>query len=845
MKKKYIVTSIVILGVLSVIFFIKGYYPFGSQSIIWSDMHEQITAMYYHFYDSIYNSKSLFVDFNSGGAINFVGVLAYYILSPFTLIILFFPRELIDNAVSIIVALKILLSGLTCLYFISKTFNKIDDNYKIILSLLYAFSSYSLTLYIITPWIDIVYLFPMLLLGLKKLLDLESSKLYIITLSISLICSFYITFIVLLFIIFSSFLYLYIFKKENIKKAIFHLGVATIISILIASVILIPSFIQIFASQRASINLAEIVNSKFGPLSDKIAYLFGSTILIVFSLLILLNFKKHKKFTIFLFLNLLLLGLPLIIEPINKMWHFGSYVYFCYRYGFIIVLFLIIGAGYYLTNLDSMKKYPIIVSKIISLLLLIITFIVMFVIFYKYRFRIFLAIDSLTFTRDKIALLSLFIVSLLIFITVLILFFTNKKESNFTIIFLYIITISQILFNSYFYFNKYDSNYLYNQYNWMEEIYDINLLKDKYYVKETNRILISNYGMVSDIRTFSNFTSLVDKINYETMIKLGYDSYGNDTEAIGGNLFTDIILAQKYIISDRKISDSYYHYVNDIDNYLYIYEFSNLPFGFVINNNSSIKNAKNSMEASNIIYNSITNNDNIFDIEKLGALENKYFISGKKRLYLDIDFNINNKRNNYNLFDIYVNGNLLYQSVPNTNRNGTLYLGEFLDEEVEIKIVSLKENNIKDINLGILDLQKIDDFLNNYGKNVDIEFNHNKMIISTNGNNNDLLFLPITYLDNYKCSTHEIFRVYDNFIGIKLHDGENIIEISFIPKGFIIGIIISFIGIVFFIIWERYLYKLNLTLLNNIFYYIYLILFILLVSFYYIVLPILFIISFI
>ena len=845
MKKKYVITSIIILVILSIIYILKGYFPFGNESIIWSDMHEQITAMYYHFYDSIYNSKSLFVDFNSGGAINFVGVLAYYILSPFTLIILFFPRELIDNAVSIIVALKILLSGLTCLYFISKTFNKIDDNYKIILSLLYAFSSYSLTLYIITPWIDIVYLFPMLLLGLKKLLDLESSKLYIITLSISLICSFYITFIVLLFIIFSSFLYLYIFKKENIKKAIFHLGVATIISILIASVILIPSFIQIFASQRASINLAEIVNSKFGPLSDKIAYLFGSTILIVFSLLILLNFKKHKKFTIFLFLNLLLLGLPLIIEPINKMWHFGSYVYFCYRYGFIVVLFLIIGAGYYLTNLDSTITYPIIVSKIIPLLLLIITFIVMFVIFYKYRFRIFLAIDSLTFTRDKIALLSLFFVSLLIFITVLILFFTNKKENNFTIIFLYIITISQILFNAYFYFNKYDSNYLNNQYNWMEEIYDINLLKDKYYVKETNRILISNYGMVSDIRTFSNFTSLVDKTNYETMIMLGYDSYGNDTEAIGGNLFTDIILAQKYIISDRKISDSYYHYVNDIDNYLYIYEFSNLPFGFVINNNSSIKNAKNSMEASNIIYNSITNNDNIFDIEKLDALENKYFISGKKRLYLDIDFNINNKRNNYNLFDIYVNGNLLYQSIPNTNRNGTLYLGEFLDEEVEIKIVSLKENNIKDINLGILDLQKIDDFLNNYGKNVDIEFNHNKMIISTNGNNNDLLFLPITYLDNYKCSTHEIFRVYDNFIGIKLHDGENIIEISFIPKGFIIGIIISFIGIVFFIIWERYLYKLNLTLLNNIFYYIYLILFILLVSFYYIVLLILFIISFI
>ena len=846
MKKKYVITSIIILVILSIIYILKGYFPFGNESIIWSDMHEQITAMYYHFYDSVYNSSSLLVDFNSGGTISFIGVLAYYILSPFTLIILLFPRDLIDNAVSIIVALKILMSGLTCLYFLSKTFNKLNVNYQIILALLYAFSSYSLTLYIITPWMDIVYLFPLILLGLKELLDLKSTKLYIITLSVSLICSFYITFMVLLFIIFSSLIYLLIYNKKNIKKAIFHLGMSTFISLLIASIILLPTLIQIFNSARASINLNTIINSQFGPLSDKIAYLFGSTILLAFILLVLLNYKKHKKFSLFILLNLLILCLPLIIEPINKMWHFGSYVFFCYRYGFITIFMLVIGSAYYLSNMNISKKYSIFISRIIPILLMITIYIVMFLIIYKYRFRIFKAIDHLTLTRDKTALLVLFLVALLIFIVSFILFLTNKKENKFTIIFLYVIAISQILFNSYFYFNKYDSNYLDNQYKLMKELNKVKLLKDKYYVKETNRILVSNYGMVSNVRTFTNFTSLVKKVNYDAMLKLGYDSYGNDTESIGGNLFLDIVLGQKYIVSDKEFNDSYYNYIDNINNYLYYYEFNkDISFGYIIKENNSIAETNNSFEASNIIYNSITSDENIFDVIDLVELENDFFVTGRKRVYLDIDFDISDKVNNYNLYNIYVNGNLVYESVPNTHRNGSLFLGEYFDEDISIKIVSLKENNINNISLGILDLQKFDDFLNSNYVNTNVTFVNNKINIEVDGNENDILYLPITYLDGYKCDSHDIFRVFDNYIGIKLHDGKNIIEISFIPNGLLLGLIFTIVGLIIFVIWEKYLYQLDINILNNIFYYIYLIIYFILILLFYLLLPILFIISFI
>ena len=861
MKKKYLWLSVFILGVLSVIYIIKGIFPFGNESVIWSDMHEQITAIYYHFYDAIRGNSSLLVDFTSGGGVNFVGILAYYILSPFTLILLLFPRDLVENAVSIVVALKILASGITCLYFLSKTFKKVNSSYQVLLSILYAFSSYTLALYIITPWMDLVYLFPLLMFGLRKLLDLEDTKVYIIVLSICLICSFYVSFMILLFIIITSLIYLLIYNKNNRKKAIFNLGVSTVISLLISSIVLIPSFIQIFSSQRAGFDLNVILNSKFGPLSDKISFLFGSTILLAFVLLLFFNYKKHKKFSLFLLLNLFILMLPLIIEPLNKMWHFGSYVYFCYRYGFILIFMLVVGAAYYLNNIDVKKVYSFKIKRILPISLFAFSLLIMIFIFIKFRINILEAIDQLTLTRDKKALFSLFIVSLFVFIVTFSLIFTNKKNERFTIYFVYSLSIVQILFNCYFYFNREDSIILAKQYDWMLAMNNVDELKSNYYIKEINRDLISNYGMVSGTKTFSNFTSLTDKTNFFTMQRLGYDSYWMDTESIGGNLFTDIVLAQKYIISKANFNDSYYSYVNNISGLNYYKFNSNMSYGYFIKENNSLINSKNSYDASNIIYKSITGNDNLFDIYDLFVNKNNKInfyekgilidkdieIKGRRRLYLEIftDYDSYVKNNNYNGFDIYINDKIFTKNYPNDDRNGSIFLGEYSNNTVNIKIVSVKNTKVRNITIGSLDLDKLDNFINNnYINNLSVNFNRNSIDVNVDGKKGDILFLPITYLDGYKSNTHEIFRVFDNFVGIRLKNGSNSIEITYTPKGIILGSILSLIGILIFIVWEKYLNKLNFNILYTLFYFIYLIIYIFLVFIFYILMPLFFIKSF-
>ncbi|MDE5587486.1 MAG: YfhO family protein, partial [Bacilli bacterium] len=87
-KKIYIINAVIVLAIFALIFISKGIFPFGKNSLIWGDMHDQITAFYYHFYDSFRGNSSLLVNFTTSGGVNFFGILCYYILSPISFILL-------------------------------------------------------------------------------------------------------------------------------------------------------------------------------------------------------------------------------------------------------------------------------------------------------------------------------------------------------------------------------------------------------------------------------------------------------------------------------------------------------------------------------------------------------------------------------------------------------------------------------------------------------------------------------------------------------------------------------------------------------------------------------------
>lgn len=880
--KPYLLTSIIVLTILTIIFFIKNIYPFGRNSLIWGDMHDQITAFYYHFYDVFKGNQSLLVDFTSGGGVNFLGIMAYYILSPLSFLVLLVKRTDIYLVVSIIIALKILCSSLTCLYAIRTFYKKLPPLLSILLAIVYAFSGYSLMMYQITPWIDAMYMLPLIVIGLKKVLDLEKPTFYIIVLALSLIFSFYVTIMIIIFIFLASFIYLLVYKeeKEQRKKGILALGISTTISLAISAFIIVPSYLQISVSSRMGFNLNSLLNSKTGPITDKVSmFLFGG-IMYVGLLLLFKNFKENRKFISFYIPTLLTVLIPVLIEPINKIWHYGSYAFFPYRFGFITMFILILGACHGFQNFKSIEGPTINNNKIISIILTVMiaisTFIIMYVNYHDFQ----TAIETLTISINHNLLFILVLSTIASIIGCFVVLLLNKKLNTFSIVLIGIITLMHITINTSVYLGMdYEQRTLMSQYEELGILSQNHDEKDYYRIKNEATNMIMNSGMVTGYHTLDHFTSLTNRNNLESLKKMGYSSMWVKTYSKGGNLFLDAILANKYIMTRDKITSEYYTLLDTYGD-LKLYSLKKEPsYGYLITKNDTIFDKRNSFEISNSLYKSITGlQENIFDIineldlynikvsqigkynyyEKVDSdgysyLEKEIVIGKKKTLYLEIakSLTYNENYDMYEKFNIYINDKLYTQNAFSEKDNGVLNLGTYENETVNIKIELVDDVELSTLSIGIMDNDTYENFIENKKINTEVIYHRNKIQVKVQTEEEKILLLPISYNKGYRATNNhqevEIIKVYDNFIGIKLDKGENNIQISFMPKGLMIC---SVIGIIAFLIMiliiktKLYFTILDIKSLSTITYYIYLFIYLTLVITIYIGLTIAFIISY-
>lgn len=843
-KKEYFITALIVIGLISCVFLFKNIFPFGTKSIIWSDMHEQITAFYYHFYDSFHGGQSLFIDFKTGLGANFLGTYGYYLNSLFSYILLLFPRNYLYLGISLIVLLKFIFCAEIALHVFKKLFPKLDNWKVILLSLLYTFSGYTLSYYVITGWMDVVILFPLLCLSLKKLLDNHDCKMYLIVLTISIFSCFYLSFITLIFVLLASFVYVCLYQeKTKRKKSLTVLGFATVISILVSAVILFPTVSQILESSRSGLDIKSILNSGLGPVTDKLSLFFLSGFSIATLILLFKERKKHKRFLTFVTILLGLLFLPLICEGINKIWHFGSYSFFTMRFAFIPIFLLLIGSGYYL-NIDDNRKVDVNKFKYILLTILVVLGIIGISIFGYSSIQ--LAIDSLTFSSSRKAFLLLFMILVLTLVSILIILKKCGKNNKFSWILISIILGTQVLVNLCFYIGiDYDQERLNLDYDSMQLIsndYDENI----YRLKNVDYNLFSNYGNVSLYQTMGHFTSLTKNSTISILDRLGYSSIWTKILTTSGSLFSDALLGNKYLISENKLDVPYYKLIKTYNNRNFYEHELEISFGYLIDNYQSLENTKNSFEVSNIIYNSITRDDEIFSIydsfeQKDNVLTQDIYVSDKQYLYLDIS--TLEEIDGYGIMNfakIIVNGSEIRTTYPTVGENGLLELGIFDNEAVKVEVTMLKDVELNTLAVGGMSINKYELLVENEKLDIDIKFIENSIVIDYESDKEQLLFLPIAYDKGYVAYDNDklinVENIFEGFVGIKLVEGNNHITLSFIPSGFYLGLIVSLVSIVFAILFCVFQNKiLSLNIIENLIYSLYVVLVVLVISVMYVV----------
>ncbi|MBQ9853590.1 MAG: YfhO family protein [Bacilli bacterium] len=774
---KYIIPFIISFVILTLIYILNGFYPFGGHSIVQVDADYQFIPVLYRIYDFLHgNANVIYDDIGLGNNIYISMIIQGSLFSPINLLLYLTSRENILNYFNIIVMIKICFISLTTYIYINNKY-KVNDFYKVLFSILFALSGYTFLNYFNIMWLDSIILFPLIVMYLDKLLFEEKYIGYIITLSMSLAISYYISYFILIFIIFYSFINIYlVVKNDKARRVTFKLGLATFISFCISSFSLLPALYQTLVSSRFD---SSSVASIFDTFMNKSLYLMGSSLFIILFMRVVSKYKKDnvKIFCLILLLSSFLIGM--FVEPINLAFHMGSHWSFPYRYSFITIFILMMGSLFYISKFGIKGSNPS-GYVIIYVLILVIGF--YFNIYYLDKIvdsQIVLDFDD--FDVYKIILI-LFTISM--FLYAYSISFKNKylmyitlAVSSFFIIFTY--STWTMYYNSGYFLVK-DSLRINNNFD---------LPNDGRY-KMNYTVYTPSYGFIYDVPTLDNWLHVLPSSEVKLYRALGYETSDTCIRSYGGTVFSDWLLNFKYIISTNRLDDPIYEFISNYNEY-YLYKYNyNGGFGVVYNEfEDMVYDEYSPFGLQNKIY------DNLFSGEIISVTD-YYFDSSLK---YEFEYDVKEKgflyfySNSYPDYIDYVkvNDEYIYDF-----DNYIKYLGIY--ESVDKITVGLKTNFNIDFSIGFI---KYEDVLKLSNSNV---LEDNSMIINSNGGN---LFLPINNIDGLEIFNNGVEvqtdKYLNNFVSIKLNDGENKISIDYEMPLFKIGLILSVIGIILFILFNK------------------------------------------
>lgn len=199
MKRKnlYIITTLLPGILILCLYIFVGIYPFGEKSIIISDLSNQYIDCMLYYREMLLGHKDWFYSWNLGGGNGLSLFLGFYLSSIFNIILIFFRPENIQNAISLIIILKICAIGFAAAYFFSSIYQKSDITI-VIFSTSYAMMTYVIVYQCHLFWLDGLVFLPIILKFLLEILKKGKSLSFVLVLALACISNFYTTFMICL-----------------------------------------------------------------------------------------------------------------------------------------------------------------------------------------------------------------------------------------------------------------------------------------------------------------------------------------------------------------------------------------------------------------------------------------------------------------------------------------------------------------------------------------------------------------------------------------------------------------------------------------------------------------------
>lgn len=805
MLKKYgsvIITWVVCVFIFLSVYAFFGFYPFGEGLVAWCDMSQQTIPLINSFKDILSSGFGMFQNFSHAGGMDFYGVFFFFLASPFNFLTLFVDKLNIPQFMNILVMLKLSAAGAAAAYFFSKRYEELGIILKTLLGVSYAFCGYGMLFYQNIIWLDIMILFPFILLGMYSLLEKGKMLPLIVSLTLCIVINYYISFMVILFIIL-FFGIKSVFKKCN-QDTYIKLGISAVLALLLSAVVWLPCLIQYFSSARGENVIDGLINSAFlGHFETTVPIILCSALsisVILFSS-ISGNLKKNKDKLVII----LALIMPLVVEPVNMMWHTGNYMSFPARFAFITVLLMEELCAECLSQIPSVKKGNTLISVSSVFLCALCGGFILW-----YTNKNIKALSAYTSSLwgnfssfEKI--LGIFTAALIVYFAILFVYKRQKVSKTVFSLALSLLILCECVSSMHIYMITTNDSFDYENY---EKIYTAtDTLDDEsfYFVKQNKKYTDANQLGGFGLNTFGHYTSLNSASFMEAAKMLGYSGYWMEINSSGGSLLSDALLGIKYTM------------VKDEEEYSFVQNkvfttalFSDTEFPETLKGNrlTALDKALTGVTKTNLVT-------KYYSEEKVegrfgGALhENElihYTIDVKETTALYFDC-YNGFSNNLveplnNAISVYVGNKTVVSDFPSQNSNGLLYLGEFENTVVDITVKVSKDIFVKSFGVFGIDVTEFDRVcataeginLRQSGGNLEGE------IASSKAQN---VFVGIPYKEGLRISIDgeqlEVKKALTGFVSFNTNGLVGKLRITYIPKGFTAGMCITVVGVLLFI----------------------------------------------
>lgn len=822
--------------------------PFGNMTILRMDLYHQYGPLFAELYDRLTSHSSLIYSWNSGLGGGFLGNFFNYLSSPVSVIILLFGHKNIPDAIAAMICIKAVLSAGAFTLYLKKSKNE-NSAIGAGFGLLYAFSGYFVAYYWNVMWLDAMVLFPIIILGLERIIDRGKGLLYISSLSIMFLANYYMAYMVCIFTVLYFFVYYFskysISKKFNEEKesignflflsSILRYVIYSVFACLLASIVIFPLITTLHQSSATSSNTPNELK-KYFDFFDFMAQHFTSTtptirssgnevypniycgvLTAILSPLFLYNRKISIREKLSYSAMLAFLYLSFNVNYLNFVWHgFHFPNDLPYRFSYMYCFILIVMAYKTIKNINDFSTKELITAGLAGVLFL-------------------AAVEKLGSAKVGSTTLILTLIFVIGYTSILIILNSNKYQKNAISILLLFIIFAEICVGNTgnFKMNQSKEDYTsdYSSYK------NIKMQLDKYdggfYRSELTSLRTRMDPSWYNYNGVSVFSSMANEKTSNMMSEMGlYSNYINSYTYNPNTAIFNSIFALKYIVdnSDYHLTAPFFSKILSNDTFSAYKNNYSLPILFPANNeilDFKSKDIGNPFNVQNDLFERATGISNV--MENLSVINGKHsnisefnnseletgilsykFLNSNESATITLQVLSNKTQELY----LYLKGNDKINSWTATDgitsKNistvdeayiidfGTIYAGI----PVNITIPLKKEKASGNIKFYAFGLNK-ERFVEGYNKLLDgalkdftVNDGHIKGKIRASENESVFTSIPYdknwnVYLDGIKLEKDKIFAINDGLLGFAVSSGSHEVELKYINKGLLYGTIIS------------------------------------------------------